>query len=122
MRAALMRHQAGGYKDMVSRQSPVHAHPDLKAADVLDPVCGMTISPDAAAGHVEHSGQTYYFCSRNCLDRFRADPEQFLGNRTAAPEQRGDTQREYTCPMDPDVRRKGPGACPKCGMALEPVL
>jgi Cu+-exporting ATPase len=45
---------------------------------VLDPVCGMTISPEDAVGEVEHKGQTYYFCSQSCLDRFRATPEAFL--------------------------------------------
>ncbi|HEU4693348.1 MAG TPA: heavy metal translocating P-type ATPase, partial [Vicinamibacterales bacterium] len=82
----------------------------------------MTISPDDAVGHVDYNGQTYYFCSQGCLDQFRATPEAFLGERPAAtPLSRADMEREYTCPMDPEVRQKGPGACPKCGMALEPV-
>jgi Cu+-exporting ATPase len=82
----------------------------------------MTISPDDAVGHLDHKGQTYYFCSQSCLDQFRATPEAFLGERPAAtPSTHADMQREYTCPMDPEVRQKGPGACPKCGMALEPV-
>ena len=94
---------------------------------VLDPVCGMSIFPSRAAGHLEHGGQTYYFCGRGCLEKFRAAPEKYLKATAirppAAPAQApksGDT-REYTCPMDPDVRQIGPGACPKCGMALEPV-
>ena len=96
-----------------------HGHSSaVTPAEVVDPVCGMTISPDDAVGHVDHKGQTYYFCSQSCLDQFRATPEAFLGERPATP---ADTEREYTCPMDPDVRQKGPGACPKCGMALEPV-
>jgi Cu+-exporting ATPase len=90
-------------------------------AEVLDPVCGMTISPDDAAGHVEHQGKTYYFCSQSCLDQFRANPETFLAERPVAPVTPADMEREYTCPMDPEVRQQGPGACPKCGMALEPV-
>jgi len=81
----------------------------------------MTISPDDAVGHVDHKGQTYYFCSQSCLDQFRATPEAFLGERPAKTATPADIEREYTCPMDPDVRQKGPGACPKCGMALEPV-
>ena len=82
----------------------------------------MTIDPADAVGHVEHRGQTYYFCNESCLDQFRADPERFLdpARRDAAPSD-ADLEREYTCPMDPEVRQKGPGACPKCGMALEPV-
>jgi YHS domain-containing protein len=100
-----------------------HAHKHVVVApeEVLDPVCGMTISPNDAVGHVDYYGQTYYFCSQSCLDQFRATPEAFLGDRPATPTTPADMEREYTCPMDPEVRQKGPGACPKCGMALEPV-
>ncbi|HUR35636.1 MAG TPA: heavy metal translocating P-type ATPase [Vicinamibacterales bacterium] len=111
--------------------------PDVPTADslaeVLDPVCGMTISPDDAVGHVDFEGQTYYFCNQSCLDRFQADPAVFLGSAPAdrmpglelgsdpGVRPRGQTPRLYTCPMDPEVRQIGPGACPRCGMALEPV-
>ena len=99
-----------------------HGHPAaVTPAEVLDPVCGMTLLPDDAVGHVDHKGQTYYFCSQSCLDQFRATPEAFLGERPATTATPADMEREYTCPMDPEVRQKGPGACPKCGMALEPV-
>jgi Cu+-exporting ATPase len=99
-----------------------HGHPAaVTPAEVLDPVCGMTFSPDDAVAHVDHKGQTYYFCSQSCLDQFRATPEAFLGERPATTATPAVMEREYTCPMDPDVRQKGPGACPKCGMALEPV-
>ena len=100
-----------------------HSHPDTAVAadEVLDPVCGMTISPDDAAGHLDYKGKTYYFCNESCLERFREDPGAFVGGRPAAPSGPADMDRDYTCPMDPEVRRKGPGACPKCGMALEPV-
>jgi len=91
------------------------------APGVLDPVCRMTISPDDAVGKVDHKGQTYYFGSQSCLDQFRATPEAFLGERPAQTATPADMEREYTCPMHPEVRQKGPGACPKCGMALEPV-
>jgi len=91
-------------------------------AEVLDPVCGMTISPADAVGHVDYRGQTYYFCADSCLEQFKEDPERFLNpDRVAAPATPADMAREYTCPMDPEVRQLGPGACPKCGMALEPV-
>ena len=103
----------------MSRDS--HDHTAVSRGEVLDPVCGMTISPDDAVGHVDHKGSTYYFCSQSCLDQFRATPDPFLGERTAAAATPADMEREYTCPMDPEVRQKGPGACPKCGMALEPV-
>jgi P-type Cu+ transporter len=95
-----------------------------------DPVCGMDVVPDQAASAVEHKGQTYYFCSDHCVQKFKQDPERYVGRSSSAasPVARHDhphTTRgedmEYTCPMDPDVRQKGPGVCPKCGMALEPI-
>ena len=51
-------------------------------AEQKDPVCGMTVVPEKAAGKAEHAGKTYYFCSKGCAERFSADPEKFL----AAPE------------------------------------
>jgi P-type Cu+ transporter len=91
-------------------------------AQVVDPVCGMTITPEDSVGHVEHDGATYYFCSDSCLEQFRADPERFVGSkRPAAPPATAAPDAEYTCPMHPEVRQRGPGACPICGMALEPV-
>jgi P-type Cu+ transporter len=98
------------------------AHTTVAPAEVLDPVCGMTISPDDAVGHIDHKGRTYYFCSQNCLDQYRANPDAFFAQRPAPAATAADMEREYTCPMDPEVRQKGPGACPKCGMALEPVI
>jgi Cu+-exporting ATPase len=103
----------------MSRHS--HKHTAVAAAEVLDPVCGMTISPEGAVGHVDHKGSTYYFCSQSCVDRFRATPHAFLGERPAVAATPADMAREYTCPMDPEVRQRGPGACPTCGMAVEPV-
>jgi Cu+-exporting ATPase len=91
-----------------------------------DPVCGMTVTPAAAAGSAVHAGRTYYFCSRGCVERFRQHPEQFLADTRQAPsdtvEAAGPSPMaaEYTCPMHPEVVRAGPGACPICGMALEP--
>jgi Cu+-exporting ATPase len=104
----------------MSRQAHQH-HLPATPAEVLDPVCGMTISPDDSVGHVEHQGHTYYFCSQSCLDQFRANPDQFLQPTPVQPPTASEMERDYTCPMDPEVRQKGPGACPKCGMALEPV-
>jgi Cu+-exporting ATPase len=97
-------------------------HP-VAAAEVVDPVCGMTIDPADAAGQTEYRGQTYYFCHTTCLERFKADPERYLRPNRDAPvaTPAADKSREYTCPMDPEVRQQGPGACPKCGMALESV-
>jgi len=89
-----------------------------------DPVCGMDVEPESAAGSYEHAGRVYYFCCDHCLERFKADPAQFLTDAAvpqaqAEPVGKGGT---YTCPMDPEVNQSVPGACPKCGMALEPLL
>lgn len=89
--------------------------------EVTDPVCGMTISPADAAGTVEHDGHLYHFCSDACLERFRANPAEFVGGAKPTPVTASDTDVEYTCPMHPEIRQKGPGSCPICGMALEPV-
>src|SRR4051794_13436976 len=96
-------------------------HTHHTATEVLDPVCGMTISPEDAAGHVHHNGETYYFCNPSCLEKFRADPKRYLTPEPSTPADPGAKQIEYTCPMDPEVRQLGPGTCPKCGMALEPA-
>ena len=91
-----------------------------------DPVCGMTVDPHEAAGTVVHDGRTYYFCSDICRERFQAAPETYVEHRGAEATDSsrppsGDEAVEYTCPMHPEVRQRGPGACPTCGMALEPV-
>ena len=88
-----------------------------------DPVCGMTVNPDTAAGHADHDGVTYHFCSAGCEKKFRADPEAYLHtDGPAQPAVNANPDAEYTCPMHPEVRQLGPGSCPLCGMALEPVL
>jgi P-type Cu+ transporter len=86
----------------------------------MDPVCGMEVDPADAAGSHEYQGKTYYFCNPSCLERFRADPEEYLtpSAKPSAPA----AAREYTCPMHPEVRSPLPGACPQCGMALEPLV
>jgi Cu+-exporting ATPase len=98
-----------------------HERGSVAPAGMLDPVCGMTISPDDAVGHVEHKGHTYYFCSESCLEQFRTDPERFVDSERKQPAALMDSEVEYTCPMHPQIRQKGPGTCPICGMALEPV-
>jgi Cu+-exporting ATPase len=90
-------------------------------APVVDPVCGMTVNPGSAAGSYEYNGKTYYFCSTHCLQNFQAGPEAFL-NQPSEPEATSLTAQTYTCPMHPLVRQDKPGACPKCGMALEPAI
>ncbi|MBM4072740.1 MAG: heavy metal translocating P-type ATPase [Planctomycetes bacterium] len=92
------------------------------APTALDPVCGMTVAPATAAGSTVHDGQTYHFCSTHCLAKFKQDPARYL-NR-AAPREACPTPPNavYTCPMHPEVVSDHPGACPKCGMALEPMV
>jgi len=81
----------------------------------------MTVDPATARHRAEHGGRTYYFCSAGCRAKFAADPAKYLGPAPAAtaPAPAGAI---YTCPMHPEIRQAGPGACPICGMALEPVI
>ena len=90
-----------------------------------DPVCGMQVDPAKAAGMSQDQGQTFYFCSTGCKTKFDANPGQYVSPPAAPAAQSSHTAsdpREYTCPMHPEVRQMGPGACPLCGMALEPVV
>ena len=89
----------------------------------IDPVCHMTVDPAQAAATWEHEGKPYHFCSKGCLRKFQADPARYLEPqpKDAAPVACESSGGVYTCPMDPEVRSDRPGACPKCGMALEPA-
>jgi Cu+-exporting ATPase len=87
---------------------------------VRDPVCGMYVDPTKSRGSAEYKEQTYYFCSAGCVKRFNADPEKYLAPAKLSLEKHaGKGTVTYVCPMDPEVREAKPGACPKCGMALE---
>src|ERR1039458_8837238 len=116
-----------------------------------DPVCGMNVNPATAKHVYEHGGKTYYFCCAGCVEKFKADPAKYL-NPTSPPRPSGlvmlgaakpaiassrppqshpHTQDSthataesvaYVCPMCPEVRENEPGACPSCGMALEPEV
>ena len=104
-----------------------------------DPVCGMSVTPGDEADRIEHGGAEYMFCSTGCAEKFRADPARYVAgqeqppsgsdhsccdhhaNRPKGAERTGPKDAIYTCPMHPEVRQVGPGDCPKCGMALEPV-
>ncbi|MGH9587929.1 MAG: YHS domain-containing protein [Acidobacteriaceae bacterium] len=85
---------------------------------VKDPVCGMTVNPEKAAAKAEFAGEDFYFCSQGCAAKFRENPERYLA--ADKPAAAHTLEADYTCPMHPEVRQKGPGSCPKCGMALEP--
>jgi Cu+-exporting ATPase len=79
----------------------------------------MTVDPHSAAGSFEYEGKTYYFCSTHCLHRFQKDPQTFLQKTAPHPVTEA---KKYTCPMHPEIIRDGPGSCPICGMALEPLM
>ena len=97
-----------------------HAKPSAHAHTVKDPVCGMDVDPSTAKHKTDHAGTSYYFCSAGCRTKFENDPGKYL----APPKQKApiaDDGAIYTCPMHPEVRQVGPGSCPICGMALEPL-
>jgi copper-(or silver)-translocating P-type ATPase len=112
-----------------------HTHGQTSHADhhghaahpLKDPVCGMTVTMESP--HQTHyNGTHYFFCSARCREKFIDSPASFVAAPSAKPEeapsvsQGAETRREYSCPMHPEVRQIGPGSCPKCGMALEPVM
>jgi Cu+-exporting ATPase len=111
----------------------------------IDPVCGMTVDPARAKARAEHAGKPYFFCCESCAAKFRAQPGKYLNSGTSAPMSahspliqlggikaapqvtpsnptRASAKTTYICPMDPEVSQDHPGACPKCGMALEPAV
>ena len=104
-----------------------HAHGEKDEQALHDPVCGMTVTTQSEH-HLVHEGATYYFCSTGCLGKFQQAPASYLpGSGKSAPDSKPDEAAKphksaamYTCPMHPEVRQPEPGACPKCGMALEP--
>ena len=87
----------------------------------IDPVCGMKVLPQKAAASLKRAGRTWYFCSQGCKAKFEANPSKYDGSVFRGSEPKTSTASQYTCPMHPEVLSPKPGACPKCGMALEPV-
>ena len=100
--------------------------------NVTDPVCGMSIEKSDAEASETYKGKEYYFCAANCHDKFLNDPESFIVKTEitddscevcdigTAPAAKVLSKETYTCPMHPEIKQKGPGSCPKCGIALEP--
>ncbi|WP_277753804.1 heavy metal translocating P-type ATPase [Muricoccus nepalensis] len=88
---------------------------------VTDPVCGMKVDPATSKHRLEHGGTTYHFCSSGCRTKFEADPGKYLAPKVATAPTTAPKGAIYTCPMHPQVRQEGPGNCPLCGMALEPL-
>jgi len=99
------------------------AAPSQVPAGVIDPVCGMTVDPQTAAGSFPYQGTSYFFCCQGCLTKFRADPARYLSPGAAKdpmPTIPAPPGTKYVCPMCPEVLEDKPVPCPKCGMALEP--
>lgn len=91
----------------------------------VDPVCGMQVT-ESIPHRTAHAGKAIYFCSSGCKTKFEAEPARFVErlhehpvSKPVEPAQPGTI---YTCPMHPEIRQDHPGNCPKCGMALEPLL
>jgi len=95
---------------------------DAKLNSARDPVCGMTVEPASAKHRAVHEGATHYFCSAGCRAKFIADPGKFLRPKQMTRAEPESAAAIYTCPMHPQVRQVGPGFCPICGMALEPLI
>ncbi|MBV9669715.1 MAG: HAD-IC family P-type ATPase, partial [Acidobacteriales bacterium] len=91
---------------------------EQRPGTVKDPVCGMWVDPARARGRVQFEGTDYFFCSPGCAKKFEANPGLYL--KPQPPAEETPLAAEYVCPMDPEVVSDRPGACPKCGMALEP--
>ena len=90
-------------------------------AKAKDPVCGMDVNPETSQYKATLHGQPYYFCSAGCRTKFLAEPAKYLASKQPVKAEDASGQVEYTCPMHPQIRQMGPGACPICGMALEPA-
>jgi Cu+-exporting ATPase len=105
------------------RHTAHEGHHHHNAASAKDPVCGMAVDPAKSGHRTDFGGQSYYFCSVGCQDKFVAEPQQYVQSApqktSVAPTPDGTI---YTCPMHPQIRQVGPGNCPICGMTLEPVL
>jgi len=94
----------------------------VKAYDpAVDPVCGMTVDPATARHRAEHEGRAYAFCGAGCRAKFVANPARYL-DPAPPPAAEAPADAVFTCPMHPEVRQVGPGSCPICGMALEPLV
>ena len=98
-----------------------HDHHDHGPARTIDPVCGMKVDPAKTHHHAEHDGRVFHFCGGGCRGKFVADPERFLRPAGTPAPPAAPPGAVYTCPMHPEVRQVARGACPICGMALEPA-
>jgi P-type Cu+ transporter len=109
----------------LGRNKETVTHGEMTATphgEFIDPVCGMAVAPETAAGKHEHNGETFYFCSTGCLNKFKQNPANFLEKKKEEKQPAAGEDVEYTCPMHPEIVQIGPGTCPICGMALEPKV
>jgi P-type Cu+ transporter len=109
----------------LGRKKETAPHGEMTATpqgEFVDPVCGMRVAPETAAGKYDFQGRTFYFCSVNCLNKFKQNPENFLEKKKEETKPAESAGVEYTCPMHPEIVQIGAGTCPKCGMALEPKI
>jgi len=105
-----------------------HAHHSAAPVTQVDPVCGMDVDSAKAAASHELDGSTYFFCSTHCYEKFKLSPDNYTDDATLQTKPHvkqtpvaGRSATIHTCPMHPEVRQEGPGSCPRCGMALEPL-
>ncbi len=107
-------------------QSASQQHSHDSTTKVTDPVCGMSTNHAEEFTKITYQDSSYYFCSTRCLEKFKGNPEKFLGSTAEHKEMTPTADRpqdkQYTCPMHPEVIQDHPGSCPKCGMALEPMI
>ncbi|SCZ13807.1 ATPase, P-type (transporting), HAD superfamily, subfamily IC, partial [Microvirga guangxiensis] len=94
----------------------------MDAGTVKDPVCGMMVDPHAATHRAQYEGKPYYFCSSGCQSKFMTEPAKYVERQAGRKAEAAPEGTIYTCPMHPEIRQVGPGSCPICGMALEPVV
>ena len=87
----------------------------------IDPVCGMKVESATSNHRYEHEGRIFHFCSAGCRTKFAAEPTTYLARKSKSPTRASSKGLIYTCPMHPQIRQEGPGNCPICGMALEPL-
>ena len=114
-----------GLVEIGREQKETVSHGAMEATaggEFVDPVCGMTVAPETSAGKFDFEGETYYFCSTSCLNKFKQNPASFLQGKKEEKLEAESKGVEYTCPMHPEIVQIGPGSCPKCGMALEPKV
>ena len=110
------QHEQGHDHGHLQAQVPQGARTDT------DPVCGMTVEVNESTRHADYDGERLHFCSENCETKFAADPYFYASGNARNTQMVDETGTQWTCPMHPEILKDAPGACPICGMALEPIV